>query len=209
LLYLLAQPQVHEASDGVRQTYVLPSTRHKEETVSALATYTRSAGWSIFLGILLILAGLFAIVVPFFAGVAASVFFGWLVLFAGIAHLIYAWSERGAGAILWQVLIGIVYVIAGLYMLVLPVAGVVALTLVLGFYIAVEGAFELVIFSLLRRLRGAVWFFIDGLVSLLLAGLIFFGWPSSSLWAVGTLVGVSLLFSGIARLILPLGVRSA
>jgi uncharacterized membrane protein HdeD (DUF308 family) len=185
------------------------SMRHKEEILKALATDTRSPGWSIFLGILLVLAGLLAIVVPFFAGVAASVFFGWLVLFGGVAHLVYAWSERGAGAILWQVLIGIVYVIAGLYMLVLPVAGVVALTLVLGFYIAVEGVFELVIFSLLRRLRAAVWFLIDGLVSLLLAGLIFFGWPSSSLWAVGTLVGISLLFSGIARLTLPLGLRSA
>jgi uncharacterized membrane protein HdeD (DUF308 family) len=200
---------VHQPSGGFRQTYVSPSTRQKEKIVSALATHTRSAGWSIFLGILLVLSGLFAIVVPFFAGVAASVFFGWLVLFAGIAHLIYAWSERGAGAILWEVLIGIVYVIAGLYMLVLPVAGVVALTLVLAFYIAVEGVFELVIFSLLRRLRGAVWFLIDGLVSLLLAALILFGWPSSSLWAVGTLVGISLLFSGIARLTLPLGLRSA
>jgi uncharacterized membrane protein HdeD (DUF308 family) len=172
-------------------------------------TYTRSAGWSILLGVLLLLAGLLAIVAPFFAGIAASVFFGWLVLFAGIAHLVYAWSERGAGAILWQILIGIVYVIAALYMLVLPVAGVVALTLVLAFYIAVEGVFELIVFSLLRRLRGAVWFLIDGLVSLLLAGLIFLHWPSSSLWAVGTLVGISLLFSGIARLTLPMGLRSA
>ncbi|HTF65397.1 MAG TPA: DUF308 domain-containing protein [Edaphobacter sp.] len=177
--------------------------------MNALATYRRSAGWSIFLGVLLLLAGLFAIVVPFFAGVAASVFFGWLVLFAGIAHLIYAWSERGAGAILWHILIGIVYVIAALYMLLLPIAGVVALTLVLAFYIAVEGVFELVLFSLLRRLPGAVWFLVDGLVSLLLAGLIFFHWPSSSLWAVGTLVGISLLFSGIARLTLPLALRSA
>ncbi|MCU1223682.1 MAG: hypothetical protein JWQ42_1775 [Edaphobacter sp.] len=173
-----------------------------------LTTYTRSAGWSIFLGLLLLLVGLLAIAVPFFAGITASVFFGWLVLFAGIAHLVYAWSERGAGAILWQSLIGIVYVIAALYMLVLPVAGVLVLTLVLAFYIAVEGVFELAVFTRLRRLRGAVWFLVDGLVSLLLAGLIFFHWPSSSLWAVGTLVGISLLFSGIARLTLPMGLRS-
>jgi len=180
----------------------------KEGVLNALTTYTSSARWSIFLGVLLILAGLLAIAKPFFAGIAASVFFGWLVLFAGVAHLVYAWSERGAGAILWQILIGLVYVIAALYMLVLPVAGVVALTLVLAFYIAAEGVFELVIFSLLRRLRGAIWFLIDGLASLLLAGLIFFHWPSSSLWAVGTLVGISLLLSGIARLTLPIGLRS-
>jgi uncharacterized membrane protein HdeD (DUF308 family) len=77
-------------------------------------------------------------------------------------------------------------------------AEVVALTLVLAFYIAVEGVFELIVFSLLRRLPGAVWFLIDGLVSLLLAGLIFFHWPSSSLWAIGTLVGISLPLSGVA-----------
>jgi uncharacterized membrane protein HdeD (DUF308 family) len=180
----------------------------KEEILNTPTTYTRARGWSVVLGVLLVLAGLFAIVVPFFAGIAASVFFGWLVLIAGVAHLVYAWSERGAGAILWQILIGVVYVIAALYMLVLPVAGVVALTLVLAFYIAVEGLFEFIVFSLLRRLRGAVWFLIDGLVSLLLAGLIFFHWPSSSLWAIGTLVGISLLFSGIARLTLSMAQRA-
>jgi uncharacterized membrane protein HdeD (DUF308 family) len=173
--------------------------------MNTLAIYPRSAGWSIFVGALLLLVGLFAIAAPFFAGIAVSVFFGWLILFAGVAHLVYAWSERGGGAILWQMLIGLVYVIAALYMLVLPIAGVVAFTLVLAFYIALEGAFELIVFSLLRRLRGAVWFLIDGLVSLLLAGLIFFHWPSSTLWAVGTLVGISLLFSGIARMTWPLG----
>lgn len=163
-----------------------------------------SRGWSIFVGVLLLVAGLIAIAVPWFAGIAASVFFGWLILFSGAAHLIYAWSERGAGAVLWQVLIGIVYVIAALYMLVMPVAGVAALTLVLACYIALEGVLELAAYSLLRRLPGTFWFLIDGIISLLLAGLILFHWPSSSLWAVGTLVGISLLFSGIARLTLPM-----
>lgn len=139
-----------------------------------------------------------------FAGIAASVFFGWLILFAGIAHLVYAWSERGAGAVVWQLLIGIVYLVAALYMLMRPVAGVVALTLVLVFYIVLEGVFELGVFFMLRRRRGSIWFLVDGLISLLLAGLIFFHWPSSSFWAVGTLVGVSLLFSGIARLSLAM-----
>jgi uncharacterized membrane protein HdeD (DUF308 family) len=191
------------ADGGFRKNVCITiEAAQEEEVVNTLTTYTRSAGWSIFLGLLLLLAGLLVIAVPFFAGIAASVFFGWLVLFAGVAHLVYAWSERGAGAILWQILIGIVYVIAALYML--PVAGVLALTLVLAFYIAVEGVFELAVFTRLRRLHGAVWFLVDGLVSLLLAGLIFFHWPSSSLWAVGTLVGISLLFSGIARLTLPM-----
>ena len=170
--------------------------------------YTRSTFWSIFLGVLLLIAGLIAIALPPIAGIAASVFFGWLLLIAGIAHLVYAWSERGAGAVIWQVLIGVVYVIAALYMLVLPLAGMVTLTLVLAFYIVVSGIFELVVFARLRLLRGAVWFLVDGLVSLLLAGLIFFHWPWSSLWFIGTLVGISLLLSGIARITVPLSLRA-
>ena len=171
-------------------------------------TYKRSTYWSVALGILLLVAGLLAIALPPIAGIAASVFFGWLLLFAGVAHLVYAWSERGAGAVLWQVLIGVVYVIAALYMLVLPVAGLVTLTLVFAYYIVVSGIFELVVFTRLRRLRGSAWFLVDGLVSLLLAGLIFFHWPLSSLWFIGTLVGISLLLSGIARITLPLSLRA-
>jgi uncharacterized membrane protein HdeD (DUF308 family) len=173
-----------------------------------LSTYTRSATWSIFVGVFLLLAGLMAIALPFFAGIAASVFFGWLLMVAGIAHLVYAWSERGAGAVLWQILIGMSYLIAAIYMLVLPVAGVVTLTLVLAFYILIAGIFELAVFFRLRGLPGTIWFLIDGLASFLLAGLIFFHWPSSSLWAVGTLVGISLLMSGIARITLPLSLRA-
>jgi uncharacterized membrane protein HdeD (DUF308 family) len=172
-----------------------------------LTTYTRSAALSIFLGVLFLLGGLIAIALPFFASLAASIFFGWLVMFAGFIHLLYAWSQRRAGALLWQVLIGIVYLTAAFYMLAVPVAGMIALTLVLALYITFAGIFELAFFFRLQKLRGAVWFLVDGLMSLLLAGLIFFRWPSSSLWAVGSLVGISLLLSGIARIVLPIGLR--
>jgi uncharacterized membrane protein HdeD (DUF308 family) len=159
---------------------------------------------SIAIGVVLLLAGMVAIAVPFIAGIAASVVFGWLLLIAAIAHLVYAWSERRTGAILWQVLIGIAYLVASLYMLLLPVAGVVTLTLVVAFYIMAEGAFAVVLFFRLRRLRGAGWFLANGIISLILGGLILIYWPLSSLWAVGTLMGVSLLLGGIARIALPM-----
>jgi uncharacterized membrane protein HdeD (DUF308 family) len=72
----------------------------------------------------------------------------------------------------------------------------------------ISGIFELVVFTRLRRLRGSAWFLVDGLVSLLLAGLIFFHWPLSSLWFIGILVGINLLLSGIARITLPLSLRA-
>jgi uncharacterized membrane protein HdeD (DUF308 family) len=166
-----------------------------------------SSGWSIFFSILLVVAGFASIALPFVAGIAAGIFFGWLILFAGVAHLVYAWFERGAGAVIWQILIGLVYIGAAVAMLLLPVTAVVALTLVLGWYIAIEGVFELILFSRLRRVPGAGWLLFDGVVSLVLAGLIFFHWPSSSFWVLGTLVGISLLFSGIARLTMPMARR--
>ncbi len=167
----------------------------------------RSRGWSILLGILLLIAGLFSIAMPPFAGVAASLFFGWLILFSGVAHLVYAWSAHGAGHIFWEILIGIVYVLAALYLLFYPVRGMVALALVLAIYLAAEGILEIAEFASLRPRHGAGWFLVHGLISLLLAALIFVHWPSSSFWAVGVLVGVSLLFSGWARLTLPMRPR--
>ena len=175
-----------------------------EETLISLTMQKHSTAWSITVGILLIVIGLAAIAVPFLAGVAASLLFGWLLVIAGIAHLVYAWSERRAGAVLWQILIGAVYLIAALYMLVFPIAGVATLTLVVAFYIVAEGAFEVAVFVRLRRLHGAAWFLLNGLVSLLLGGLILFYWPFGSLWAVGTLMGISLLLGGIARITLPM-----
>jgi uncharacterized membrane protein HdeD (DUF308 family) len=162
-------------------------------------------GWSILVGVILILGGFSAIALPFFAGIAGTIFFGWLVLFGGIMHLIYAWSEphAGVGATLWQVCIAIVYFIAAIAILLLPVGAILGLTLVLASYIAVEGILELVLFSRLRHLPGAAWFLVDGVLSLLLTGLILFLWPSSSFWALGTLLGISPIVSGIARLTMP------
>src|ERR1700679_2725099 len=97
----------------------------------------RKAGWSIFMGIILMLAGFAALWVPFAAGLAGTIFFGSLVLVSEIAHLVYAWLERKGGGVFWQILIGLIYCIAGVTMLLLPVNAVLALTLVLACYIAV------------------------------------------------------------------------
>jgi len=164
---------------------------------------TYSTGWSIALGILLILFGCLFIAAPLFGGVAASLFFGWLILLGAIAHFAYAWVQRGVGGVIWQILIGCAYLFASIWIFWHPVGGIIALTLILAAYIAAEGVLELVLFFTMRSQSGRTWLLLDGIVSLVLAGLICFGWPSSSFWAIGTLVGISFLFSGIARLTMP------
>jgi uncharacterized membrane protein HdeD (DUF308 family) len=170
--------------------------------VNPFTSTTHSSQWSMFVGVLLLAAGALAIVLPFLAALTASIFFGWLLLLGATLHFAYAWSERG-GAIAWQVLLGLVYLAAAVSLLLFPVAGVLTLTLVLGCYLTVEGLVEVVVFLRLHHLPGTIWFLVDGVVTLLLAGLILAHWPSSSVWALGTLVGISLFFSGMARLMHP------
>jgi uncharacterized membrane protein HdeD (DUF308 family) len=160
----------------------------------------RSSGLSILIAILLILAGLAAICLPFLAGVAASIAVGWLLLIAGIIHLVFGWHTRSAGAVIWKLLVGLAYLFAAFYILDHPGRGLLTLTLVLAFYLFFEGIFEAVIYSQLRRFPGSGWFLFDAIVTIILGIMIFMSWPVSSVWAVGTLIGISILFSGISRL---------
>ena len=164
-----------------------------------LHPHPRAHRTSRIVGILLILAGLFAIFLPFIAGLAVTAVVGWLLLIAGFAHLIYGWHSRTTGSILWQVLIGILYLLVGFYLIFHPARGLVTLTFLLAAYFVVEGVIELTMFFRLRRTHRAGWFLLDGLITLLLAAFIWAHWPFSSVWVLGTIVGISLLISGIAR----------
>jgi uncharacterized membrane protein HdeD (DUF308 family) len=158
------------------------------------------AGWSGLWSGLMIAAGIVAIAVPWVAGVAVTALVGWLLIFSGILHLAFAWRGAHGAAVTWEALLGILYACTGLYVVLNPIAGLVSLTLVVSAYLFFEGVLELVLFFLLRPVAGAVWFVVDGLVTLVLAALIASTWPSSAVWVVGTLAGISMLFSGITRL---------
>src|SRR6185437_13365854 len=148
-----------------------------------------SSTLSIAIAILLILAGLAAIFLPFVAGIAASIAVAWLLLFAGVIHLFFGWHTRSAGAVIWKILVGLAYLVAGIYILGHPGRGLLTLTLILAFYLFFEGIFEAVIYAQLRRFPGAGWFLFDAIVTIVLGIMIFISWPFSSVWAVGTLIG--------------------
>ncbi len=169
----------------------------------------RSASWSIVLSVLMIVAGILGIILPPVAGIVATVFFGWLLVFCGLAHLVFAWHTRGTGALLWELLIGIAYIAAGVYLLMNPLAGMLSLTLALAIYLFAEGVLEFIIGFRARGMPGAAWLFVDGLITLVLAILIWRTWPFNAAWVLGTLLGISILFSGVARLTISLAARRA
>ena len=165
-----------------------------------------SAGWAIALCVLLILAGVMAIVVPPAAGIAVAILVAWLVLIGGVAHLAMAWQIRSTGGAMWEVLIGLVYLALGVYLLTRPVLGLASLTLLLACYIFAKGILELILSFRIRPLPGSGWLFFDGIVALALGAMIGLSWPWSSEWAIGTLIGLTMLFAGITRL--PMAVRA-
>ena len=173
------------------------------------ATFVKkSVGWSIGLSVLMIVAGILAIASPLAAGIAVNLVVAWLLLFSGCAHLVFAWYTRSAGGFVWELLLGILYVLIGVYLLVHPLAGLASLTIALALYLFFEAILEFILSFMLRPVPGTGWLLFDGIVTLILAVMIWRMWPSSSAWIIGTLVGISMLFSGTARLMLSLAARS-
>ncbi len=167
----------------------------------------QASAWSIVWGVLLILFGIVAIGSPLLAAVAVSALIAWLIILAGVVHLVVAFHAHGAGSLIWKLLVGVAYIFIGGYLLLHPLLGVASLTLLLASLFLVEGVLDLGLYFKLRPARGAAWVLFDGLVTLLLALFIGFHWPSSSAWAIGTLVGVSMIMSGVTRVMMSLAVR--
>ena len=167
----------------------------------------KSLGWSIALSVLMIVAGLLAIVIPPAAGIAITVLMGWLLVFSGAAHLVFGWHTRSTGGLLWELVLGIVYIVAGVYLLWNPLLGMVSLTLALAIYLFAESILEFVLAVRLRPMPRSGWLFVDSIITLALAVIIWRTWPANAGWVLGLIVGFSMLFSGISRLMLSLAAR--
>ncbi len=175
---------------------------------SAAAFVKKSVGWSIALSVLMIVAGVLAIASPLAAGLAVNIIVAWLLVFSGCVHLVFAWYRPSAGGFLWELLVGILYIAIGVYLLLHPVAGLESLTIALALYLLFEAILEFFLGFTLRPLPGSGWLLVDGVITLILAVMIWRTWPSSTGWVIGTLVGISMLFSGVSRLAISLAARS-
>lgn len=152
--------------------------------------------------------GVFAIVEPVAAGLAVTVLVGWLLIFGGLAHLIEACAEEGARKrVIFQVVLGIAYLIGGRYLLTHPHLAIATLTLLLGAVIQVGGLVEINSSFRSNSQDASGWMLVNGIITFLLGGMIWFQWPSSSVWAIGILVGLTLLMTGMTRLMFALTAR--
>jgi len=165
------------------------------------------AGLSIGVAVLMIVVGLLAIFKPLAAGLGISLLLGWLIVVSGFLYLIYAFAAGGVGSFLWRTLIGVVYIIGGFYLVLNPLIALASLTFVIAVILIAEGVLQIISFFQLRDLPGAGWMLFDGIVTVALGALIAYPFPGSSAWAIGTIFGVNLLFSGITRLMFSLSAK--
>jgi uncharacterized membrane protein HdeD (DUF308 family) len=169
--------------------------------------------WALFLieGIVLILLGIGAIFVPPIASLAATIIFGWVLLISGLVGLFTTLFGRHLPAFWWSLLSAAAGIVAGAILLIWPISGIYALTLVLIAFFLVEG-FASIMFAIehSRQLSGRWgWLLASGVVDVILALIVFFGLPWSAFWALGILLGINLIFGGVALVGMALHARSS
>jgi uncharacterized membrane protein HdeD (DUF308 family) len=161
-------------------------------------------------GVAMVVLGILAILAPMATGVVFNMLFGALLIGAGIVELLDAFRAGTWQRSVLLGLAGIVTLAAGVLYIARPVVGLVVLTLVFIAYLVFVGAFRLVMaFQLPRGSPGKVWGVVSGVVALVLAYLSIAQMPNVSMWLIGTFIGVSLIFAGVARISLARGFRRA
>lgn len=167
--------------------------------------------WRMFLieGIVLLILGSAAIIVPPLAGVATTIVLGWLFLIGGIFGVVATFRARQAPGFAWALLSAAVAVVAGAVLLWNPLAGLVTLTYVLIAYFVVDGIFTIALAIAHRReLMGRwEWMLFNGIIDLVLAAIILSGLPGAFAWALGLLVGIDLVFGGASLIAMALAAR--
>ena len=168
--------------------------------------------WRAFLieGIVLLILGLFAIVIPVVATIAVAVFIGWVLLVSGVVGLISTFRMRNAPGFGWSLLSAVIAIAAGVILLAWPLSGVLSLTLILTAFLTIEGVASIMMALTHRHGFSARWalLLVSGLVDLFLAALILLNLPGTAAWAIGLLVGINLVFGGSALISMALQARS-
>lgn len=160
-----------------------------------------AAGLVFWFGVALVVVGVASLVFPVISTLVATFFVGWILVMAGLVTIGGAFSIRGTGPFFGAFLFGVLALGAGVFMLVRPVAGELAITAMLGFLFMLQGASEAFLAFELRPLRSWGWMLVSATASILMAIIIIAGLPGVSLIALGVIIGVNFLTSGVGYIL--------
>jgi uncharacterized membrane protein HdeD (DUF308 family) len=179
--------------------------------IGAAVAATLHEHWKLFLveGIVLVVLGLLAILVPVVATLAVEILIGWLFLVSGVVGLITTFWMREAPGFWWSLFSGLLGIAAGIALLASPVSGALSLTLILILFFILEGVAS-IMFALdhKREMSGQWgWMLASGVIDLILAAILLAGLPGTAAWAIGLLVGINMVFGGSALIAMALHAR--
>lgn len=151
-----------------------------------------------------------AVAVPTLGTIAIEIVIGWIFLFSGIVGLITTFRMRHAPGVWWSLASAVLGISVGLVLLQWPLSGVVSLTLVLSAFFVVEGIASIMFALEHRREKSGRWGWMvtSGVIDLILAAMIFVGFPGTAAWAIGLIVGINMIFGGVALVAMALNART-
>lgn len=166
-------------------------------------------GWLLAFGILSIVLGTIGLGMSFWLTEVSVVFFGALLIVGGVFQVLDAVGCHGWKSIVWHVVIGLLYVAAGVIVVLNPVAAALSLTLALGIILIAVGILRAIMSFELKPAPGWFWALLSGLVSIVLGGMILAEWPQTGFWIIGLFIAVELIFNGWTYLFVAFAARAA
>lgn len=178
-------------------------------TNTSITETKNSINGSLLTGILLVVLGIAGIAVPAVSTIVAETWLAIILTSAGVTKLVYTFQTRNDDGFIWKLLLSILYIATGVVLFFYPLTGVLTLTLLLGSFLLTEGVFELILSFKLKGQPNSPWVLTNAIMTLLLGVIVWLQWPSDAPWLIGTLVGASVLFTGVSRVMLSVKARSA
>lgn len=149
-------------------------------------------------GIIMLVIGALALILPMAAALAIELILGWLILFAGITQMLHAFRSKGSNRFWWETGVGLLYVVVALMLLFNPIQGLITLTLLLTILFIAEGLFKIILALQLRPESTWLWLLVSGVLSCALGFIILSNISGNARWVLGMMVGINFVFAGWA-----------
>ena len=162
--------------------------------------------WYLLLGIALVILGILAIIFSVTSTLISIIYLGVFFVIFGIFEAAQALKTSKWSNFFLHLFLSILYIVGGIFMITNPHLNAVSLTLVMAIFFVISGIFRIV-YALASDIPHKGWLVFNGIVTVILGGMIWYEWPYSGLWVIGTLVGVDAIFTGWTWIMLSIAAK--
>ena len=169
----------------------------------------RNWGWLLGLGILFVILGCIGLGMVVGLTIASMLFLGVLLLIAGLSQVVDVFKSKQWKGAIWHALIAFLYIVGGAIVIYDPILASTLITVLLAWVLIFIGIARFIMASALRDETGWGWLVFAGLMAIVLGVLILLQWPYSGLWVIGLFIAIEILVNGWAYIFMALAIRRA